>query len=195
MYFFTNGKPYRQPYRLIGNQEKFENYEMIVKSKRGEFLVENQTIYRMNGRQLCQIDEVKSEEAFVMVPRSHCFKPAPYAKVFNEFLRAKKACETENVKNAYPEKKRSKSISSIKYENRNRSKSGERKNSICSCGNKKYNDIFEEAYKPPVHKRQSSKTRRKKTPGCCSCCCLKHKSRDGSTESAYSRSKHIKGQR
>lgn len=193
MYFFTNGKPYRQPYRIIGNQEKFEKYEMIEKSKRGNLEVQNQSIYSLNGRNLCNIDYVKSEEAFVMVPRNHCFKPAPYAKVFNEFLRAKKACETEHVKYSCPDdKKRSKSVSSLKSEKNGKTKKKEREISKCSCGSQKYNDIFVESYKSPTRRRQPSRTRQTKTSGCCSCCGPKNKSRDGSLDSTYSKSKDNK---
>lgn len=169
---------------------------MIQKSKRDECVFQNQLIYTMHGRPLCLIDgkNLKSEDAFVMVPRGHCFKTGPYAKVFNEFLRAKKACENENQKNSIHDKQRSKSISSLKNEKvtKNRIKSLDR-NKSCTCNNRKYNDIFVEGRGPKIQ-REQSQTRRKKSTGCCFCCSSKSKSRDGSADGTYSKSKYKKCQ-
>lgn len=78
---------------MIGNQLQLENYELIEKTIRGELVLGNKAVYTMTGRPLCQVNNIKSNDGFVLVPFSHCFKEGAYHRKLVEFIRAKALCE------------------------------------------------------------------------------------------------------
>lgn len=173
LYFFSNGRPYRQPYRLVGDQGKLDNYEMIEKTKRGELVFGNQSVYTMTGRPVCQLTNVKNDDAFVLVPCGHCYKQAAYMRVFSEFMRAKANCEKQL------QSKCSKYGSEEPPRIRNKS---------LDRGSSKSSFTSDHSHVSRTRSDSHSKRmKKKKSTGCCPCCTKKKrdKSRSKSRDDFY----------
>ncbi|XP_055606116.1 uncharacterized protein LOC129754225 [Uranotaenia lowii] len=88
IYFFTNGQPFKPPYRVLIDRQKLEENQIVERINRLHYY-NGYVVYTLFGELLRSINEIHEDAAFVAVPRNECFQGGPYVKVFKEYISQK----------------------------------------------------------------------------------------------------------